>query len=465
MLNLKKYLFLPFLKKIFSGNFFCISLFVSFFICLFIALYPENSAELLTPIEGWTLNGNLVKGIPVSSLNPKNIEMRNSIFKNSSAQIFAFKTEINGKKGELSSPYFIPSKHMVVIIGGNDRSRAVFFECKANMKALEIFRGNVNTIFTEAQVSLPQQWCPNEVRLKMELNPGSYLAISPAFKVSSWSIFKTSSLGLLPYLLLTLITLSILMVCGLGLFFKNITNYNYFPILIITLGLSSLFIFYSLSILNKLWHSGILALFWFFVIYLYNRPKIFLPLKIYNELKTYFHIWAGASFLYFVILTIGTNNLGHWDPNYRFWPAIWSSDNELPWLFAQGIREGWDLNSLIGGYWSPSDRPPLMTGTYLILSDFFKMLQINNDGNYLFGRIYNIASIVLSSLWAPVVFWLLKILKNRLENSKKMLILFFIGLMPFVIFNSIYGWAKFYSAAFALTAVGNFFIINKKKLK
>src|SRR5262249_52130326 len=75
--------------------------------------------------------------------------------------------------------------------------------------------------------------------------------------------------------------------------------------------------------------------------------------------------WAAATVTFFALLSAADNGLGHWAPNYRFWPASWSSDNELPWLFAEGVRHHWDLANLFGGVWRPTDRTPLMTGAHL----------------------------------------------------------------------------------------------------
>ncbi|OQW88114.1 MAG: hypothetical protein BWK72_10250 [Rhodoferax ferrireducens] len=172
------------------------------------------------------------------------------------------------------------------------------------------------------------------------------------------------------------------------------------------------------------------------------------------QLMPYARIWGVASLVYFAVLSLAYNGLGHWEPNYRFWPATWSSDNELPWLFAEAIRHGWDLKGLFGGGWLPTDRPPLMAGAHLLLSDVFGLLQANNDGDYLRGSAYNAAAVALNALWVPVVWWLLKNLGRGLDDRDRLAILVFIACIPFVLFNTVYGWPKAFGAAFALLAFG-----------
>jgi hypothetical protein len=172
------------------------------------------------------------------------------------------------------------------------------------------------------------------------------------------------------------------------------------------------------------------------------------------DLLPYARIWVFASLVYYAILGLANNGVGHWEPNYRFWPAIWSSDNELPWIFAEAIRKGWNLADLFGGYWSPTDRPPLMTGAHLLLGEVFGWLQFGNDGVYLRGQAYNAAAVTLNALWAPACWWLLITLRRGIDNFGRKAILLFIGCLPFVLFNTTYGWPKAFGAAFALVAFG-----------
>jgi len=176
--------------------------------------------------------------------------------------------------------------------------------------------------------------------------------------------------------------------------------------------------------------------------------------KTIYSLIPYIRVWGLASLIYFSILWLATNGVGHWEPNYRFWPATWSSDNELPWIFAEAIRRGWDLRGLFGGGWMPTDRPPLMAGAHLLLADVFGWLQSGNDGSYLRGHAYNAAAVSLNALWVPAAWWLLTRLRRGSDDRSRTAILVFVGCLPFVLFNTVYGWPKAFGAAFALVAFG-----------
>ena len=173
-----------------------------------------------------------------------------------------------------------------------------------------------------------------------------------------------------------------------------------------------------------------------------------------QALIPYARIWGLASLVYFAVLGLASNGVGHWEPNYRFWPATWSSDNELPWIFAEAVKHNWDLKNLFGGGWLPTDRPPLMTGAHLLLADVFSWLQSGNDGIYLRGQAYNAAAVALNALWVPAGWWLLVTLRPALDNRSRIAIMMLVGFLPLVLFNTIYGWPKAFGAAFALVAFG-----------
>ncbi|MBV5327744.1 MAG: hypothetical protein JZU65_08925 [Chlorobium sp.] len=320
---------------------------------------------------------------------------------------------------------------------------------------MEIFKGSVNVNVSEAIVSLPENWCSGEARIKLNsTEKNTNVGIGDVFEISALSYLKSTFLGRLPYFITTLIMLSFVMFAGASLAARLAWHHDPLPLAFFSLGSVSLGGFYLFSFMPDNWRWMCIL-----VVLVASASALYSAgpdarCQTAHQLMPYARVWAAASLVYLAILSLAYNGCGHWEPNYRFWPATWSSDNELPWMFAEAIRRGLDLKGLFGGGWLPTDRPPLMAGAHLLLTDVFGLLQSNNDGNYLRGPAYNAAAVAMNALWVPTVWWLLRTLSEKLDDRGRMAILVFIACIPFILFNTVYGWPKAFGAAFALMAFG-----------
>ena len=176
--------------------------------------------------------------------------------------------------------------------------------------------------------------------------------------------------------------------------------------------------------------------------------------RAWERVREYAGLWAFTTLLVAAVCgAIGTGT-GHWEPNYRFWPATWSSDHELPWRFAEGIRHGDALATMFGGGWKPTDRPPLMAAAYLLIGDVVGALQAFNDGCHLTGAFYNSVAIALNALWIPVGYWLVQDVFGGLPRRSALMVVWFAATVPYSFFTTTYGWPKAFGSAFALACFG-----------
>jgi hypothetical protein len=115
-------------------------------------------------------------------------------------------------------------------------------------------------------------------------------------------------------------------------------------------------------------------------------------------------------------------------------------DNDIPFLFAEGIRNGKVPRPLLGD-WHSSDRPPLQTGFFLSQCVYFqhpRKLQ------------YTIISVILQSLW---IFALWLFLAAFDLNPKSIALALAVCLFSgFVFLNSFFVWPKLLAAAYMLAA-------------
>jgi hypothetical protein len=113
-------------------------------------------------------------------------------------------------------------------------------------------------------------------------------------------------------------------------------------------------------------------------------------------------------------------------------------DNQLPYLFAEGIRTGRVPKPLTSG-WQSSDRPPLQTGIVLSQCVYLWHPQILQ---------YTVISVILQSLWIFAL-WLF-LAAFDLDSRAIGLALTVCILSGFVFLNSFYVWPKLLAGAYIL---------------
>jgi hypothetical protein len=425
-----------------------------------LAVFPEQKSVLLTTSNGWSIQEPDSSRVLLIDFPVQFRQVRQSAVDLHGGKIFRTWTPDRGIVPiEIESASFQPSRFMSVAITGSNITPEglvhAYIQCEENGQRLEIFKGSVNVNVAEAIVAPPINWCSSVARIKFKSTEQNInVGVGDVFEISLLSYLKSSFVGRLAYFITSLVIFSFVMFAGASLAIRMGWYHDSLPLALISLGGASLGMFYLASVMpgNLRWISIAILMAALAVASRLAGPEA--RQLTAHQLMPYARIWGVASMVLFAILSLAYNGLGHWEPNYRFWPATWSSDSELPWLFAEGIRHGWDLKGLFGGGWLPTDRPPLMAGAHLLLADVFELLQANNDGNYLRGAAYNAAAVALNALWLPVVLWLLRVLAKGLDDRSRMAILVFIACVPFILFNTMFGWPKAFGAAFALLAFG-----------
>lgn len=430
-----------------------------------IAIAPEAPAKLLTNPNQWSVTGSDSSKVSIRNFPKQFRQLRLSTIEPDDSHLFRTWTPDRGIVPlQIASDAFQPSRYMSVIVTGASRTPQglikTYIECKETSDRIEIFRGDVNVNVSEAIVVTPPEWCAGEAQLIFKSNEQYVNAgIGAVYEISFLSYLKQSFIGRLPYFVVAFVIFSLVMFTGAAFATRFGWHHDSLPLALTSLAVTSITVFYLASIIltsgvAETWRWISIAIIAIVISSLLYSAGADARKKTVTALAPYARIWLYASITYFALLSLTYNGLGHWEPNYRFWPATWSSDNELPWIFAEAIRHGENLQGLFGGGWLPTDRPPLMSGALLLLHDAFGLLQINNDGNYLRGPAYNAATITLNALWAPAIWWVLSNLARGLDERGRSLILLFIACLPFVLINTVYGWPKAFGAAFALISFG-----------
>lgn len=426
-----------------------------------IALWPEDDARLLAPADGFTATGNFVLLKP-SVVGKSYVQVRSSVAHDASAAVGSNHVAATGYATfgpyEITSAPFQATGVVSILRSGNSGTPSADIElelrCSTNFVTLPISTGSVHANILEALIPIPDDWCPHEARLHaVSTSPHLHVGAGSVYQLDAISWWKRGFLGLLPYFAIAFGVVAAYCAAGAILFGRWLH-----PVAAsgtgIGLAATLAFVFYGFAPSIAVAANALMLAGAAIACGLGARSAV--ARATLGRLRPYLLTWLAVSFGAFALLFAAYNGSGHWEPNARFLPATWSSDLELPWMFAEALRQGADVETLFGvGGWRPTDRGPLMTGGHLLSSELFSAMQsVGNDGRWLRGYAYNASAIVLNALWAPAVLFALREV-FRLGAWASALGCFLIALTPFALFNTIYGWPKLFGGAFAIVAVGH----------
>lgn len=427
---------------------------------LFIALKPEAQAKSLVTGE-WEVSGNIglfqirdVTGLGNSS--------RKSIANGPGASMFrSWTPQMGVAPGAAVSPWFQTSRYVVIPTTGQhnapDGSIRSFLKCADHANRLLIASGNGNNNISDAGFEIPVRWCSGYARIEFEsLSRSAMAGVGTPHAIDAWSFWKSTWIGLLPYLVIGMLIVGSIGLGGATFIRRIFADALGLPSALIAAGLVAFIVFnaYVLPLPAAFgWVAALLGPAMCLAAFLSDRSGF---LRTAHELKPAALIWLGVALFFFMLSACASAGVGHWDANARFIPAQWSSDNELPWQFAEALRKKLDLKEVFGGNWSPTDRPPLMAGFHLLVAEVFAAMQGTNDGTHVGPLAFNAYAIGLSALWAPVAYYVLREVV-KLDVARTCLAVTVIALVPFMIFNTIYGWPKMLGGAYALCATALIF--------
>jgi hypothetical protein len=417
-----------------------------------IALWPEPPARILTPAAQWIKSSGIGEFTP-GSLPPQWRQVRESVRDSRNAILYRnYRAETGVRPASVASgPFRAEGLLSVVVEGSADASLATVrtsISCSTSDRQIQVERGGVNVNVSEALVEIPRGWCTGNLRLLQTTTSSDFAGVGSVSALAPISGLKQSFIGLLPYLTASIVIFSLIGLAGaLGLR----TLVEPLPAAMAAIGAVFLATFFTYALAPHavaqlaLLLLSLSAVGIFLIAPREERRRVVVALFPYAA--SWILVCVGAA----ALLTLAYNGNGHWEPNYRFQPAQWSSDFELPWIFAEALRKNYDIPSLFGG-WRPTDRPPLMTGGHLLVSELFSVMQsAGNDGDYLRGIAYNMSAIAMSALWTPAVLYFF-VSTLHVPWRRAVTLVFFMAAVPFFLFNTIYGWPKLLGAAFGVLA-------------
>lgn len=430
-----------------------------------VAVWPEPPARLLTPRDGWRIDGSDESDVDLAGIHPQSRFLRESVVAHPEATCFRTWTPGAGLRPlAVTSPRFKALLRMSVTVTGvttgTGGDHATWIEHADTGARWPVYKGSAHTSFNEAIVTVPADWVGADVTVRLESNGRTNAGLGSVAAVSWLSVAKASFFGRVPVLLTALGVFGFFLFTGAVVAAASGRERLSVPLALVCLATVSLVVFYAATLLHALGMrpavavqvaygtaaAGCAVALW----WMGDGPRR----RAWSTMRPYAGMWAVSGLLIAAVCGAAGTGCGHWEPNYRFWPATWSSDHELPWRLTEGIRTGEDLATLFGGQWRPTDRPPLMAGAHLLMGDIISGLQTWNDGKHLTGTWYNAVAILLDALWIPAAWWMLCECVGSIGRRATAGVICFAATVPFSFFTTTYGWPKAFGAAFAIACFG-----------
>lgn len=133
--------------------------------------------------------------------------------------------------------------------------------------------------------------------------------------------------------------------------------------------------------------------------------------------------------------------------NYLFYPASWSTDNQIPPTTARLLAQGTIATEWPFGDWRLSDRTPLLAGLLypaaVVTRDFAGHLDRSVE-----GMIPQICGFGILNCWLLPAWILFR--RLRFKGQQCILASLLLAATPFIFFNTLYIWPKLLTATFCL---------------
>ena len=413
--------------------------------CL-ILLVPEGPKTPLVSRGGWTAVG--FRATP----KPSNLQLSPSLLESPDLRLWrSWSPETGAGPGRLESAPFEPGTFLSVPLLGYPAARSevdLYLECLPDGGRLTLATGNLHEDWYERTLWMPRRFCAGPVRLvAVSQSRTWYVGAGTPFRSSVWSYLKESA----PVLLLVhALAFTLLLSPGLAMAYwlqsrgllPGPVSLAAIPLTTL-LGYGSFFVAYYGGIALSAVAS--LGVGWA-AVKLWSRTRVagaageadgLLPL--------------GLMFLYsllcVLLLYVADAGIGSWAANYRYWPAVWSSDNQLQQLVAESLYQD---RPIVGSLkpWRVSDRPPVLAGTLVLLRPLWQTLLGIGSNLRLYFYFHQVAGIVLNSFWVVPTWYLVRAIGLTARQALGVVTL--VGATGFALFNSTYVWPKLIAGALAL---------------
>lgn len=441
-------------------------LFYIFFILVgfILIIFPEDQRIPLLKGDSWVV----IDGFD-NPVEPQKGQLPKSILIESDGLFFrSWSHETNALRGRIVSQPFICDRPAISLpISGYFQTPGnnMYLENLTTGDRISFKYGNAHETWQELIVLLPNKWHNQQIHIVAESSGIAYLGLGIPFGVGWMTILKTSLFTSLAWhFLIFVFIVSVTSVFRKLLAFyllpfNSIAQWLFLPLSIFLVSYFLFFGYYFFPLIIP-YFAGIFVLIGLYLdrklyIAVFKDPQSFI---MHNLLLI---VWFMVALVAWLCLNAQETVSIAFAANYRFSPASWSTDNQLPLVVAEALHKGLSNNSVMNiGPWQISDRGPGFIGIIALIYTYTKPLFDFDSARQLYVWIANLSGIIILSTWVFPVWGFL--LRHKISISERVWIIWMLAFAPFIFFNTIFIWAKMLSASLALTA---WLLLEPRKMK
>jgi len=409
-------------------------------------LLPERPKIPLVLPEGWHLTGLVAQeAAPIGKISP-------GLLLNPATQFRrTWSTDTGAAPGRIETDPFEAGRFVAIPYVGypGEKGISLYLECIASGSHLDVAVGNAHEDWVERTLRISKSWCSSKVRLVAASDSKAYyIGVGTPFRSGLISWLKESVFVLV---FIHLMSFSLLLLPGIAL---TIAVRSVLPgpvcLWFVPLGLLAGYVCFFVYSFNDTAGRivSILVLQGSVLVIFHNRIA-FKKMMSQDDIGPPTILFFALSLVYLLAVYSADLGVGSWTANYRFAPAVWSSDNQLSQIVAEGLFNHRPMPGLFGGTpWKVSDRPPLLSGAFLLARPVWELVLGIDQNSRLLFYFYQITGLIGMTFWVVPAYLLLRSMDLRRTE-----LLILIGLLAsngFVFFNSIYIWPKMVTAALTL---------------
>jgi hypothetical protein len=418
-----------------------------------LAIWPKGLVELLIGTDDWRVDGRF-DSLPVGVTNK--LEIPVEVLK--SPRMRLWRSSLSAAPGTtntlLSNPFDPPPYLGIPHHGfpGEVAGNRIFLRCTTNGREIDIANILTNTQWATAYLSISPRFCGGQVQLGATVvDPRFYIGVGTPFAVSSalyyaQTAFPTKALVVFGTWLLALIIIAVIAYVadrlrpGIEVFATGFVGLGVVAIIVFI-------VFHFSPTAGRLLSSCIVAggagaLVW---VSIFDRAGLY---RLRAQNGTAALCWLAVAMTYAAFVSSIDNGGGSWAINGMFSPLRWSSDNQLPFLFADAMYGRTPREKIVWGPWLASDRTPLLAALLLIVRSVLIAPLSWGAGSTIIPSAYVLAAIVIMSSWTPAFYRFCR----QIDGVDERLVIALAVTSPFFFFNTVYIWPKMLGAIFVLWA-------------
>jgi hypothetical protein len=341
--------------------------------------------------------------------------------------------------GELrSKPFTIPVRRLIIPVVGlpNSQYAGIYLESELDHKRFGIGPGAAHIEWQPFAITLPGSLVGTVVRLvAYSRSKAVYIGVgTPYYRINEslpgvrFSTVFASTLAALSYV-------GLLFVPAVTLLrrWKTLPGVRRFLTCLVVVGLVSLLMFYLAYFapaLGRLCARGWLLISVGLLTYLV-RSRTGLSRSEWTCLKLIACITAFQAFFVFSFNLVSTP----YATNYLFFPAVWSTDNQIPPTLAKLLTNGTADTAWPFGQWKISDRPPLLAAMIypaaVLLRDLLPSISSSTE-----AVIVQVSGFAIQNSWLLAVWTICS--RVGMDRRKSVGTVLLLASTPFVFVNTIY---------------------------